>query len=51
MADQNQVERVQQDAVAWNTWRKQHPDGELDLREPTSATPTSTEPCDVKLHK
>src|ERR1019366_1510970 len=34
MADQNQVERVQQGAAAWNTWRKQHSDvEELDLRE------------------
>jgi TIR domain/Pentapeptide repeats (8 copies) len=31
MADQNQVKRAQQGATAWNTWRKQHPDGELDL--------------------
>jgi uncharacterized protein YjbI with pentapeptide repeats len=32
MADQNQVERIQQGAAAWNTWRKQHPDVEVDLR-------------------
>jgi hypothetical protein len=31
MADQNQIKKVQQGAAAWNTWRKQHPDVQLDL--------------------
>ena len=31
MANQNQVERVQQGVAAWNTWRKQHPDEVINL--------------------